>query len=44
MATGEYVLGKTPHEVFAAFRARWPEYLMFRCRVDGGPATKFHGK
>jgi hypothetical protein len=41
--TGEYVLGQTPHEVFMAFRTRWPNRLMFRCRVDGGPVAKFHG-
>ncbi len=44
LETGEYVLGATPHEVFEDFLERWPNHLMFRCRVDGGPAVKFHGK
>jgi hypothetical protein len=43
VAKGEYVLGKTPHEAFTAFEERWPNDLMFRCRVDGGPSVKFHG-
>jgi len=43
MVTGEYTLGKTPQEASALFRSRWPSHLFFRCRVDGGPATKFHG-
>jgi hypothetical protein len=43
MVTGEYVLGRTSGEASDAYRARWPDILMFMCRVDGGPATKFHG-
>jgi hypothetical protein len=23
---------------------RWPNVMMYLCRVDGGPATKFHGR
>jgi hypothetical protein len=44
MVTGEYVLGRTPREAARAFEARWPDVLMFRCRVDGGPVAKFRGK
>lgn len=44
METGEYVLGDTPGEASDAFWDRWPDILMFKCRVDGGPAYKFHGK
>ncbi len=44
MVTGEYVLGKTAHEAVARHRSRWPDHLFFLCRVDGGPAYKFHGK
>lgn len=43
METGEYVLGKTPRETFLASNERWPHTLMYSCRVDGGPATKFYG-
>jgi hypothetical protein len=44
METGEYVLSKAREEVISAFLARWPDTLMFLCRVDGGPSTKFHGR
>jgi len=43
MVTGEYALGKTAHEAVARHRSRWPDHLMYLCRVDGGPAYKFHG-
>jgi hypothetical protein len=41
--TGEYVLGYDVHQAFAAFRSRWPDSAMYLCKVDGGPAVKFHG-
>jgi hypothetical protein len=44
MATGEYVLGDTSNEAFNKFLDRWPDNMMFLCRVDGGPAIKFHGR
>ncbi len=44
METGEYVVGKDKREVTRTFRSRWPNTLMFRSRVDGGPVTRFHGK
>ena len=44
METGEYVLGKTSGEAAEAFWERWPDVLMCKCRVDGGPSVKFHGK
>ena len=44
METNEYVLGQSLHEVFAAYRARWSDCLMYLCRVDGSPAIKFRGK
>jgi hypothetical protein len=44
MMTGEYVLAPTSGQAFEAYRARWPDILMFLCRVDGGPSTKFHGR
>jgi hypothetical protein len=44
METGDYVLGKTPGDASEAFWDKWPDVLMYKCRVDGGPAYKFHGK
>jgi hypothetical protein len=44
MVTGEYTLGHTPREAAEAFEASWPDVLMFRCRVDGGPVAKFRGR
>jgi hypothetical protein len=44
LETGEYILSKTPVEATERFWARWPDVLMFLCRVDGGPAYKFYGK
>ncbi len=44
METGEYVLGATAEEASEQFDHRWPDVLMFKCRVDGGPIAKFHGK
>ena len=44
MKTGEYALGKTAHEACDLFTSRWPDHYLFLCRVDGGPAYKFHGK
>lgn len=41
--TGEYTLGRTAREAQEAFRARWPNQLAYRVRVDGGPVFKFHG-
>jgi hypothetical protein len=43
METGEYVLAKTNAEATEAFWSRWPDVLMYVCRVDGGPTIKFHG-
>jgi hypothetical protein len=43
LTTGEYVLGKRPHQAFSAFRSSWPGNAMLLCRVDGGPAYRFHG-
>ncbi len=43
METGEYVLANTNAEATEAFWDRWPEVLMYVCRVDGGPSVKFHG-
>lgn len=42
--TGEHVVAATKDEAYAAFHERWPNQLSFVVRVDGGPATKFHGK
>ena len=44
METGEYVLGADTEEAADKFEKRWPDVLMFKCRVDGGPVAKFHGK
>jgi hypothetical protein len=44
MQTGEYVLSESAHDCMAAYRVRWPNVLAYRCRVDGGPATTFHGR
>jgi hypothetical protein len=44
MVTGEYTFGKTAGEAADKFMTRWPDHLFFRCRVDGGPAVRFHGK
>ena len=41
--TGEYVLAHDSHEVWQAFRKRWPGTLVYMIRVDGGPVMKFHG-
>jgi len=43
METGEYVIGKSNADATRAFWRRWPDTFMYVCRVDGGPATKFHG-
>ncbi len=43
MVTGDHVLGKTAHEAVMQHRSRWPDHLFFLCRVNGGPAYKFHG-
>jgi len=43
METGEYVLAKSNAEATEAFWERWPDVLMYVCRVDGGPTVKFHG-
>lgn len=42
MATGEYVVGKTPVATTAAYDARWPEGGFYRCRVDGSPFGKLY--
>jgi hypothetical protein len=44
MKTGEYALGKTAHEACDRFTSSWPDHYLFLCRVNGGPAYKFHGK
>jgi len=40
MLTGEYVLGKTMKEAMGKFRAQWPDYPIYVCRADGGPACR----
>jgi len=42
LESGEYVLGPTSSKASHAFQARWPNKSMYICRVDGGPAVKFH--
>lgn len=44
METGEYVLGADLYDATEEAENRWPDVLFFRCRVDGGPVVKFHGK
>ncbi len=44
METGEFVLGATAEEASEKFDKLWADVLMFKCRVDGGPVAKFHGK
>jgi hypothetical protein len=44
METGEYVLAADFDQAAAEFEKRWPDVLIFGCRVDGGPVVKFHGK
>lgn len=42
LETAEYVLGKTPNEVYDAFEKRWGNKPMFARHVDGSPLIKFH--
>src|SRR5262249_42965347 len=44
METGEYVLAADAHQADAKAGKRWPDVLIFGCRVDGGPVAKFYGK
>ncbi len=44
METGEYVLADSSGQASDKFLSRWPDVLLFLCRVDGGPAIRFHGK
>ncbi len=44
LETGDYVLADDVDAAADAFWARWPDVLMHRCRVDGGPVFRFHGK
>lgn len=43
METGQYAIGSLPNEAFNRFLEQWPDAPVYLCRVDGGPAAKFHG-
>lgn len=40
LINGEWVIGKTLREAQKKFRAKWPDYPYYFCRVDGGPAGR----
>ncbi len=43
LETEEYTLGETSLEATQRFQKKWPDFVPFVCRVDGGPVVKFHG-